>query len=770
MTRGLATMAFAAAFGLVPAQPNWVDTLRTGVRVAAERRLLRMPTNPLPLDPSGELPLGEPQEAPPAEQPFFRVLHAGDQRRAGNLVKVTGGAEVEYRGYRIVAQEVEGNLETRVFEARGQVRLVGKDVVVEADRVIVDFLAKTYQAFKSNATLSPAFVQGNVLTDLHMKGETSEGSEREVRATIARLTSCTLEEDPHYEIDSRSMDVRPGKRIILRHAKFKVSGRTLFSVPYLSIPLDEAFYRYLPEIGNTPDEGWYIKSRFGVPLPGENNLDVRFDAFSKIGIGLGGDLQYQNARMNGSFSAYVLSGTQKSLQLMLNHRMNLGKNELTLDGNFQQDNYLAAPQSTISSFRAGFRVPGKNGTETRFTYLRNGSETSGFESLGQTLGISDRRVWNDRLNTNLELNVTRDLTQSSAQTAVRKEANLVFSAEQDLGRAQALLDYQRAIPIGNSSGFSGGIDRTPVFTLSSDGRRMFGPSYRGANIRSSVSWGEFVDGYLSKKTSRAYFDLDIDRPDTRGKRFSLDWGTRFKQGVYSDNTAQYVVDANSRATYRLGSDTEFNLRYGTSRPLGYTPLSIDQASRYDQVSVDLSFRPARTFLIGAETAYDIQEMARSQVPWQNVGVRTEYRPNNWFQLRTSSLYDTRDQNWSSVRLDLGYKPGATYVGIGARFDGPRHTWSNANLFVDALKTGRLKTSLLLQYNGFLQQFESRHFSFTYDLTDCYEVIFQVIDNPLGFRAGTQYGLYIRIKAFPFATPFGLGQQGQPLGIGTGRDF
>jgi LPS-assembly protein len=590
-----------------------------------------------------------------------------------------------------------------------------------------------------------------------------------VKAVIARLTSCTLEE-PHYEIDSRSLDLRPGKRVILRHAKFKISGHTLFSVPYLSIPLDEGFYRYMPEIGNTPDEGWYIKTRFGVPLPGQNNLDVRFDAFSKIGIGLGGDLTYMNPRMNGTASAYVLTGSRESLQLSANHQMKVGRNDFSLDGSYQQDNYLSAPGSTISNIRTSFRIPQKDSTETRITYLRNSSSSFGFDSVGQTLGFTDRRVWNSRLNTNLDLSGTRDVADSSSERSTRQEANLIFQADQDLGKAQAILDYQRAIPIGHSTGFSGGLDRTPVFTMTSDTRRALGPNYKGAFMRSSVSWGEFADGFLSKRTSRAYFDLELDRPDTRDQRLSFDWGGKFRQGVYSDNTAQYVVDLNARAAYRLGKDTSFNVRYGTLRPYGYTPLSIDQASLYDQASFDLSFRPLRTLLVGAETAYDFLEASRSEVPWQNVGVRTEYQPTSYFRFRTSSLYDTMDQNWSSVRLDLAYKPGATYVGVGARYDGPRHTWGNANLYVDALKTGRLRSSVLLQYNGFLKQFESRHFSFTYDLTDCWEVIFQVIDNPLGFRAGTQYGLYIRLKAFPFATPFGIGQQGQPLGIGTGRDF
>ncbi|HZH98999.1 MAG TPA: hypothetical protein VEX38_08505, partial [Fimbriimonadaceae bacterium] len=123
----------------------------------------------------------------------------------------------------------------------------------------------------------------------------------------------------------------------------------------------------------------------------------------------------------------------------------------------------------------------------------------------------------------------------------------------------------------------------------------------------------------------------------------------------------------------------------------------------------------------------------------------------------------------NIRIDLAYRPGATFISAGARYDGLRHTWGNANLFIDGLKWGRLSTSMILAYNGYIKKFEARHFSFTYDL-HCADVILQIIDNPVGFRPGTQISLFFRLKAFPFNTPFGTGRNGQPIGTGTGRDF
>lgn len=701
------------------------------------------------------------------EPDLFRVVRAGTQRRIGNRVEIGEGAEIEARGYRLLADRIEGDLQTRVFSAIGNAQLFGKDVDVVGERIEVDFRNRTFRAQEARSLLRPGFTKGQVQGDLVVQGGEAEGDEGEIRAAAARLSTCTLEE-PHYHVDSRTMRVLPGRRAILRDVRIDVLDRTILRLPYLVVPLDETFYRYLPEIGNNSEEGWFIKTRWGVPLPGENNLTVRADAFSKIGGALGGDLDYKNARMSGRLSGYTVFGNRQSVQFSGFHQMNVGKNSLSLDGSFQEDNYLSAPGSTVYSLRSGLEIPqGLN--RTRLTYVRSGSRSSGFETLSQNWGIADSRSWNSKLRTDLDFALARDESLSAFAPSIRQEANLQFSADQDLDRARALLEYQRTIPVGESGGFAGGIDRTPVLTLSTDERRLFGPSAKLQPFRGSMSWGQFVDRFQDRKTERLFFDFETQRTDGGQGRTSLDWSTRFRQGLYSDDTAQYTLDLNGRLSYRLGKDTSANVRYGTLRFNGYSPLSQDQASDYDQLSFDLSVRPRKDLLVGAETAYDFLQMNRSSTPWQSLGVRTEYEPTDWFRFRATSLYDTFSQAWSNVRIDLGWKPGATYVGVGARYDGLRHTWASANVFVDGLKAGRLKTSALLQYNGYLKKFEARHFSFTYDL-HCSELIFQIIDNPLGFRSGTQYGLYLRLKAFPFATPFGIGQQGQPIGIGTGRDF
>jgi hypothetical protein len=76
---------------------------------------------------------------------------------------------------------------------------------------------------------------------------------------------------------------------------------------------------------------------------------------------------------------------------------------------------------------------------------------------------------------------------------------------------------------------------------------------------------------------------------------------------------------------------------------------------------------------------------------------------------------------------------------------------------------------ILQYNGFLNRFESRNLEVIRDL-HCMEAVFTYIDNPFGFRNDKQFYFQLRIKALPQARGIGTGQFGQALDTGVGEIF
>ena len=767
-----ACLALACAFGY--SQSVGV-AIRNVVQTLKERELLPKsqqipPTQPQVNDPrirSGQLPTPSPD---PTRQEL-RILRAGNTKRSGPLIHLTEGAQLVYRGYEIFADEIEGNLDTSVFKATGNVKVFGEKAFVKGDEVTVNMRNDTFLARDAFVDARPSLLGGNIQRNLYIRGGTTYGSEREIFGENCEITSCD-KDVPHYHIQASKTTIRPGRRAIFRKLSINIFQKTVLKLPYLSIPLDERTYRYMPEVGQTFDEGYYVKFKFGIPLRSDDNfLDTHVDYYTKKGPALGFDFNYVNPLLRGVVSAYSVLGPDRTLTVNTRHRQEFKLGILTFDNNYQKNNYLSAPESSILNTRFGFLIPQQRGINTRFDFLRNDNRSGNSRAESQNFKISDVRRWSADLRTVFDIALSQSKASNASFSSEREQMDLKLKSDYDLKRAMAQFEYQRAIPVGETNNFFSGADRTPVFTLLTDSRRLFGSRDIGWPFNAELSVGEFANSLDKTRLSRGNFDLQINRPDRSRNRFRFDVAGRFKQGLYSDDTAQYTLGLGLQASYALGYDTSLNVRYNYLRPYGFSPLQIDRIGRSNLLSADLSFRPYRTLLFGAQSGYDILQLQREtlgpKVAWQSVGVRMEYQPVDYISLRALSNYDSFQGAWNNLRIDLAYRPGATFVGLGAKYDGIRKTWSSVTGFVDGFKWGRLRTSALFSYNGYLQRFESRHLQLTYDL-HCAEAVMTIIDNPIGFRAGTSVNFYLRLKAFPFNTGFGTGTSGQPISIGGSR--
>lgn len=769
---GLALLTVPAlALGQAPALGG-IEGLRRAVK-----EVVRKPVGN-PMEPSGfASPNARSGEMPPArpfgeEERQIQILQSGRFTSAGQRIKITGGFHVRYKGYDLFGRELDGDTAEEIFTLTGDVRVIGETAVIEGALVTLYVKERRFRAQDSNAQLRPEFLKGRVRDEVYTRGGTAFGSEQNVRCEDCGLTSCNLDH-PHFEILSRSTEVRPGKRMILRHVVLRILDKDILRLPYLSIPLEDRSDRYLPEVGHTQQEGYYAKFKIPVPVKGDRQfVDARLDYFTKLGGGVGADYNYEWERTRGYLKAYGLIGQSRTLSIDQSHSAQLGPLNLNVTNNYQRQNYLFAPESTLLNTRVQMSLMQARGTTSGLSFYRSSNESASFKSLFQTMTLTDYRNFGPRTRTSLDLTWNSSETQFSSGSSERAQLDVRFRGSHEFSKAQAELEYQRSIPIGDTTNFFGSQDRTPVLTLRSDSGRLLGNRWRDAlptNVELSV--GEYSTGQNTgpSRISRGNLDVSVSRPDRNRGRWGMGGDARLRQGIYSDDTAQYTLSSNTYLRYDFSRGTGWNLRYSYLQGHGYSPLSFDRSGRTNLLTTDLTFSPLRRLSFGAQTGYDFLQEERQQTAWQSLGARMEWRPYDWMQLRGLSTYDPFRKAWSNVRLDLAYQAGDTFLAVGARYDGFRHTWGNVNVYLDGFKIGpKIRTSALMTYNGYLRKFESRHLAVTYDL-HCAEAILQVIDNQTGFRPGTQVAFFIRLKAFPFDTPFGLGRRGQSIGTGTGRD-
>ncbi|MBS1706373.1 MAG: hypothetical protein JST40_10890 [Armatimonadetes bacterium] len=707
-----------------------------------------------------------PLPAPREDKNTFRLLNMDKGSGAGNKVRGEGHIHFTFRGYEVWADKVDGDRETQVFTLEGNVRVAGEEQSAEAERAIVDFRARTMRYESGRGSIGPKPLGGQLRAPLYVTG-TGFGGTGRFFGVNSSLTTCEYP-DPHYQLVARSIDVIPSKRAILRHVKVEILHKTVVTLPFMVIPLNERMNRYSPEVGQSREEGYYIKNSIGIPLRGSSFVNARTDYFTKLGAGLGGDWNYSNRTTAGLIRAYGLTGTTPSRLYSVDHRQMVLGGKLNVVGQWIQDNYLTALNTRTYNIRSNFTRP-LDGGNLRLSLNRSGSRSSTFRNLNQTMSLEHQQKWNPRSSTSLNIDFNTYRTSGLGGLSEQKAVNLNFKASQDLSRAQALFDYQRVIPVASSVPFFSSQDRTPMFTLSTASNRWTGLNRDRFPWRAEYSVGELGDSLRKSRVTRNHLDLSTNNELGERSRHKAGYDLRFRQGFYSDSTAQYNWSANLHYGYSVGPKSQLNLRYSTLRQQGFTPLAIDRTGERNELSSDLSWKILPSLSLGAQSSFDFVQFRRHETPWQGVGVRSEWYPDDKFFLRFNANYDTFRSAWSNLRFDSGWKVSEGYMSVGLRYDGIRHTWGNVNLFAEGLRWKRLKTSALLNFNGYTGRFDTRQLSFIYDL-HCAEAIFQIIDQSTGYRRGTEFGLFIRLKALPFDTPFGVGRRGQAIGTGTGIGF
>ncbi|MBS1712885.1 MAG: LPS-assembly protein LptD [Armatimonadetes bacterium] len=746
--RRMLGLAMAAAVGvpLCSAQTGWIPGFSRSM--SAVKRQGRLPEK--------KQGIGEP----------FKLIHADKGSVVGDDVSASGAVHATYKGYEIFADKLTGNRKTKVFRLEGNGRLVGQTETVEGAVVIVDFGNDTFAFEDGKARIKPERLEKRLVGDVFVKAGSGAGTQADFTTEHGSFTTCDL--DPaHFELDYDTSRIIPGKRAELRSVRLSILGKTVLGLPMVVIPLNRRGPKTWPEVGQSVDEGYYIKTRVSTPLHGNDYVDTRLDYMTKLGAGLGLDYNYLSKTVNGKLSAYTITGGSKSKVFSAQHNQKLGRADWTLSSNYQLSDYLTAPSSTLWSTSSQLLVPWGSGN-TRLGFNRFFSESSGFKSESQNISIGDDRRFGG-VSSRIDLNLAKSVSSGFGTDVRSQRLDVKYGASASFRSFDAELTYQRGVPIGSTANFYDASDVTPMLTLRSTGRQLFSDGFGERwpfSLEASI--GELVNPSTtgSERVTRINLEAGIRRSEGSPKHWSLNWGGRFKQGLYSDDTAQYVLNYDSNLAYHFSGNSSVSLTYNNLRAFGFTPLSIDSTGRSDSFSFDLNYNPTKALKLSLQTGYDVLQGDQGEVPWQFVWFRSRWNPGKWLDVNGTASYDTFNQAWSNFRVDAGATLGDTRMFLGARYDGLRSQWAGFNVFVDGFRVGRVTSRFLLDYDGYMKQLVAQHYQFAYDL-HCAEAVFEVIDNQVGFRSGRTLAFYIRLKAFPGGSPFGYGTRGGSIGGGYG---
>lgn len=728
-----------------------------------------------PLDPSG-FPPNAPRDGRlppplPKEQGSFDLKLISSEEWTVDGDEVTGKVVVfEYRGYRISANEALGDLATDQFVLKGNVNVLGQDYIVRGDYIFVDTRARTFKFVQGDIDLKPALLQGRVKTDVYVKSAEASGGEARIDGKQVTVTTCEYP-NPHYAIYAGDITVEPGKKLTFHDFRLKILGATIVRIPSVVIPLDRRTQGITPDFGHTEDEGYFIKTKIGTPA-GRNTFYTRVDLMSKKGIGLGGEYAIESGPGKGGIRAYsnFFGDSTPGVTASADYRTTLPWGKVEAEQSYRRFFFLTGVDVTTMQTRLRVSPKIQKG-QMDISYFRDQNTSGTFSSTNQNAQFSANRAWRPGFTSSIQLNYTNSIAQSTEGKGVlskREALEVRAQTNYEMRQFIARLDYQQIIPISQTLNFVGGIDRTPELTLMTDSGRLFGkdrPKWM-PNFSALVSAGAYNDRFNELRVNRYFIDFRANGASNPANLWGMSYDAGLKQGIYSDGTAQYTPMANVMLRYNAGNRLSANVTYSYTRPHGYSPIQGDRSGTVNYMAFDATAELFPKFTAAAQVGFDFHQQSQGFEGWISPGLKFEYLPTADFKARLTGNYIPQLSAIGNIRFDLAWQAGATFVGVGLRYDGVRNQWANLNLFVDAFKIGRLKVSALFLYNGYLSKFDSRHLALTYDL-HCAEAVLQILENNTGFRPGREYLFFIRIKGLPFDTPFGIGRQGEPLGYGTG---
>jgi len=751
-----------------------------------------------PLVPSArETPLPGLGSGPTDPDDVYYSADTTEETATGTVIG-RGNVVIGYKGYLLTGDQAELDTDRGIATFFGPVHLLGPTgqtaEVGPGGRLRLNLNRGTYTLSGARTVIQPEQVQAQIglIQPLYVSGGTVRGRPGFIDARDASLTTCDFP-DPHYSFTAREAYVIPGRRLVGRNVSFYRRGHRVFSIPYLVIPLDQRLARQtlFPTVGQTPDEGYFIKFAFGYALAAALPGILRVEEFQKKGTGLGFDQSYGSAdrptRGSGLFTFYTLHDKSRNADDTngsLNHVQRFGTVNATLNTQYQQNSYFAGLSRSQSQNTTLGLTRNVGGLSTSLTTTLN-QNSFGF-GQSQTLTSSLDNTYQQSASAQLETRFDFSQFNSPGFSGLGGSSRQELDSNLDYRNRGKLYDLEvlatKYTQLSTSSGstrFLGGLERLPELRLATDAGRMPLLRLLPKTTRMDLSLGAFNEPSSLTKSQRARFNLDLGTTTQKlSGRSALDYGGSFQQGLYGDNTAQYVLNGSSAYRLRVGSRSTLGATYTYLRPYGYTPFQFDYAGNTNLAGLNLSLQESRAFQLAVGTGFDFNRTGSTPgyraTPFQTVSAQALYIPVQAVHFRTTLSYDLNNSRLLDLTNSLRVRgPDLLALDLSGRFSPMLHRYTtiNGNLnlpfFRDRREDAGFRARALAGYNGVTSRFDYKGLALTRSWHD-YELNLTYLDTPNGLRPGSTFNLTFRLKAFPANEPFATGQYGQALDTGIGE--
>ncbi len=778
------------------------------------------PPSPLPTlsaafqpPPPSDQPLapGVPQVQPPPapSEKLLRlksdlpVRYFPDQQE-WRTVDGTGTIQLTFRELTVFARRIRYSERGKILEATEGVRaLFQQGVEFDGGRAVYYADERRWLMEGGKATIEPSyFREGGVVAPLYLTVQQMRGTDQRLTAERSTFSSCDRP-NPHYSLRSRTVDVIPDDRLILRDTGFFLGGNKLLGIGRYTISLKPRRQRsrlpFTPEVGNDQISGTFIRMSIALLDTRSQTGNLLLDWSERRGLGYGLEHTYNFRNAQGGLNFLVqrspFAGTEQNFSFRHQQRLFAGLLLTALWDERRNTPYFGGQSFSNSSRQISLRKSWTRGM-TELT-LR----TLGYGGFG---GRSSDRTWTltHNISTHLQsinlMTTLREFTRPGQPTD--KELNERLEVRRQLSNQWDLaLRFEQRVDLDRDR-FSGdnffyALDRTPELAF------IFRPRKQNFWLPNATlglaRWGEpqFVGvGQTPQRltTERLHLRLEAPYRTLRIKgNLQLSQNATFEQFLYGNDTAQYLFGYRGTLNWGFEGKSQLELGYWMQKHKGFTPFRSDTLTDYENLDLRLNISPSEKFLLSATTGLDIERDF-----FRDALINLRWQPSQGKALDLSTGYSIERGQWQDIlgRLLLSKPSGLGLPTYGTlvsyyptrptpfaeerpapppggfrselvfRYSPQKGQLARVRLFLDWSITKSWRLETLLGYSGVLRKLDIAQFRLTRDF-HCYQV--WVVYN----REQREFRFFFVIKAFPLLQQFfGTSNQGAFLDTSLGQVY
>lgn len=546
----------------------------------------------------------------------------------------TGNVTVELEGMRLDCQRLVYDPVKGLITAERECLFTWEESFAASDSLVLD--VKTKEAvMRQVAGKSEGLAVGDKTFEgsMYFWAESMLYTPEKVSLQKAVLTTCDLEPNAlHYQISSEQVDVYPGDKAVASNTAVSISGRRLYTLPTLILPLQERESKrqgYFPTVGYNNLDGMFVRNSFNYSFDQGNFGSANLDLYQRSGVGYGIEHFFDwGERGSGNFYFYNQDGNQS-----LRNRF-----ELRANGNFKIDEHTRLGLSYNTN---QFEFPGQDNpfnvaSSVNLTRYKEGSALqigANFARSGENNNRSYRFYYDLDLSDQWSLLTRADISNSSTQVTETNRYHYLGSLRHRGELFEGDLSYERSG--GQDTYF---LNRQPELSL-----RTYPLQLGFLPLTASASFGILEESPSLFRTERYRFDLKVPDQIIETGVGNFHAGAGLRQNIYGSGQEQWVLGTRLGWTQDVADHMLFRLDYNWQESDGFTPFQHDLAFGYQTISGGVELYNDDTFRLATTGAYDLNYNAS-----YDIITRLDVAPVDGWELTAAANLDPNTGTWRSV--------------------------------------------------------------------------------------------------------------------------